>query len=61
MFKKNVYKTNKLENIIYYILCALVLISLVFLLGYALDKEIHNQEKYNIEQAKQYCSINQCN
>ncbi len=55
------YKPNKLENIIYYILCTLVLISLVFLFGYALDKELENQEKYNTEQAKQYCSVNNCN
>ena len=61
MFKKSIYKPNKLENIIYYILCVLVLISLVFLFGYALDKELINQEKYNIEQAKQYCSLNKCN
>ena len=61
MFKKSIYKQNKLENTIYYILCALVLISLVFLFGYALDKELKNQEQYNIEQAKKYCSINQCN
>ena len=62
MFKKHVYKPNKLENIIYYILCVLVLISLVFLLGYALDKELINQEQFNIEQAKKYCSIsiNKC-
>ena len=61
MFKKSIYKQNKLENVIYYILCALVLVSLVFLLGYALDKELINQEQFNIEQAKKYCSINQCN
>lgn len=61
MFKKDMYKPNKLENIIYYILCTLVLISLVFLFGYALDKELENQEKYNTEQAKQYCSVNNCN
>ena len=63
MFKKDVYKykPNKLENIIYYVLCVLVLVSLVFLFGYALDKELENQEKFNIEQAKQYCSVNKCN
>ena len=61
MFKKSIYKPNKLENIIYYVLCVLVLVSLVFLFGYALDKELENQEKFNIEQAKQYCSINKCN
>ena len=58
---KQTIKPNKLENIIYYVLCVLVLVSLVFLLGYAFDKELENQEKFNIEQAKQYCSVNQCN
>ena len=64
MFKKTLIKPskpNKLESIILYSLVLLVFIVLFFLLGYALDKELENQEKYNTEQAKQYCSVNQCN
>ena len=63
MFKKSLIKPSKLESIILYSLALLVFISLFFLLGYALDKELENQEKYNTEQAKQYCSVsvNQCN
>lgn len=61
MFKKDMYKPNKLENIILYSLALLIFISLFFLFGYALDKELENQEKYNTEQAKQYCSVNNCN
>ena len=61
MFKKQLTKPSKLESIILYSLALLVFIVLFFLFGYALDKELENQEKYNIEQAKQYCSVNQCN
>ena len=59
MFKN---KPNKLESIILYSLVLLMFIVLFFLFGYALDKELENQEKYNIEQAKEYCSIsvNKC-
>ena len=61
MFKKSLIKSSKLENTILYSLTLLVFISLFFLFGYALDKELENQEKYNTEQAKQYCSVNECN
>lgn len=60
MFKKLKNKPSKLENTILYSLALLVFIALFFLFGYALDKELENQEKYNTEQAKQYCSVNQC-
>lgn len=61
MFKKSLTKPSKLESIILYSLALLVFITLFFLFGYALDRELENQEKYNTEQAKQYCSVNQCN
>ena len=61
MFKKTLIKPNKLENIAYYLLSLVVFSVLVLILFYSLDKELENQEKYNIEQAKQYCSVNQCN
>ena len=61
MFKKSLIKPSKLESIVLYSLALLVFITLFFLFGYALDKELENQEKFNIEQAKQYCSVNQCN
>ena len=61
MFKKSLIKPSKLESIILYSLALLAVFSLFFLLGYALDKELENQEKYNTEQAKQYCSVNNCN
>ena len=61
MFKKTLIKPSKLESIILYSLALLLFMALLFLLGYALDKELENQEKYNTEQAKQYCSVNECN
>ena len=61
MFKKTSIKPSKLESIILYSLALLLFILLFLLLGYALDKELDNQEKYNTEQAKQYCSVNECN
>ena len=61
VFKKSPIKPSKLENIILYSLALLMFIVLFFLFGYALDKELENQEKYNTEQAKQYCSVNECN
>ena len=61
MFKKAPSKPSKLESIILYSLALLCLIVLFYLFGYALDKELENQEKYNTEQAKQYCSVNECN
>ena len=61
MFKKSPIKPSKLESIILYSLALLVFIVLFFLFGYALDKELENQERYNTEQAKQYCSVNECN
>ena len=61
MFKKAPIKPSKLESIILYSLALLCLIVLFYLFGYALDKELENQEKYNTEQAKQYCSVNECN
>lgn len=63
MFRKQLIKPSKLESIILYSLALLAVFSLFFLLGYALDKELENQEKYSTEQAKQYCSVsvNQCN
>ena len=61
MFKKTLIKPSKLESIILYSLALLIFILLFLLFGYALDKELENQEKYNTEQAKQYCSVNECN
>ena len=60
MVKKQI-KPSKLENIAYYLLSLVVFSVLVLILFYSLDKELENQEKYNKEQAKQYCSVNQCN
>ena len=59
--KKSPSKPSKLESIILYSLTLLVFLTLYFLFGYALDKELENQEIYNTEQAKQYCSVNECN
>ena len=59
--KKQLIKPSKLESIILYSLALLVFLALFFLFGYALDKELENQERYNTEQAKQYCSVNECN
>ena len=59
MFRKQLIKPSKLESIILYSLALLIFVTLFFLFGYALDKELENQEKY-IEQAKQYC-VNECN
>lgn len=61
MFKKSIKPASKLESIILYSLALLVFILFPLLLGYALDKELENQEKHSTEQAKQYCSVNQCN
>ena len=61
MFKKSLIKSSKLENTILYFLALLIFISLFFLFGYALNRELENQEKYSTEQAKQYCSVNECN
>lgn len=61
MFKKSLIKSSKLENTILYFLALLIFVTLFFLFGYALNKELENQEKYNTEQAKQYCSVNECN